>query len=93
MDEFSLQEAMKKMLDESRWGKRFEAISLQQDWKEIMGQTIANYTKELTLKNKVLHIQTDIAPLKNELMLNKKSIIETINAFYKKEIVKAIEIS
>lgn len=93
MDEFSLQEAMKKMLDESRWGKRFEAISLQQDWKEIMGQTIANYTKELTLKNKVLHIQTDIAPLKNELMLNKKSIIETVNAFYKKEIVKAIEIS
>ena len=93
MEEFSLQDAMRKMLEESRWGKRFEAISIQQDWKEIMGQTIANYTKELTLKNKVLHIRTDIAPLKNELSLNKKSIIETINAFYQKEIVTEIEIS
>ena len=84
---------MNKMLNESRWGKRFMAISLEEDWGEIMGSTIEKYTKSLSLKNKKLHIQTDIAPLKNELQLNKKSIIEKINAFYQKDIVAEIEIS
>ncbi len=93
MDDFSLQNAMNKMLNESRWGKRLDAISITEDWPKIMGNTIAQYTRSLTLHNKTLRITTDIAPLKNELSLNKKSIIETINAFYKKELVTTIEIS
>lgn len=93
MEDFSLNNAMNKMLNESRWGKRFMAISIEQDWGEIMGDTIAKYTKSLSLQKQVLYIQTDIAPLKNELQLNKKSIIETINAFYKKDIVNEIVIN
>ncbi len=92
MDDFSLGNAMNKMLGESRWGKRYMAISLQEDWAEIMGDTIAKYTGSLTLENKKLSIQTDIAPLKNELSLNKKSIIDKINAFYKKEVVLEVTI-
>jgi len=92
MDDFSLGNAMNKMLGESRWGKRFMAISLEEDWTEIMGETIGKYTASLSLENKKLIIQTDIAPLKNELSLNKKSIIDKINAFYKKEIVTEVNI-
>lgn len=93
MDDFSMGNAMNKMLNESRWGKRFLAISLEEDWSEIMGETIAKYTKSLNLQNKKLDIHTDIAPLKNELSLNKKSIIDKINSFYKKEIVTEVTIS
>lgn len=92
MDDYSLGNAMNKMLGESRWGKRFMAISLQEDWGEIMGDTIAKYTNSLHLEHKKLTIQTDIAPLKNELSLNKKSIIAKINAFYKKEIVTEVTV-
>lgn len=93
MEDFSLENAMNKMLNESRWGKRFMAISIEEDWSHIMGDTIAKYTKSLTLKQGKLNVQTDIAPLKNELSLNKKSIIDKINAFYKKEIVTEVNIS
>ena len=93
MDDYSLGNAMNKMLGESRWGKRFMAISLEADWSEIMGETIAKYTRSLSLTEKKLTIQTDIAPLKNELSLNKKSIIDKINAFYKKDIVREVTIS
>ncbi len=92
MDDYSLGDAMNKMLGESRWGKRFMAISLEEDWAEIMGDTIAKYTRSLNLSDKKLSIQTDIAPLKNELSLNKKSIIDKINAFYKKELVTEVTI-
>jgi hypothetical protein len=92
-EDFSLGNAVSKMLDESRWGKRYMAIGIQEDWKEIMGDTIAKYTKSLSLENAKLIIQTDIAPLKNELSLNKKSIIEKINAFYKKDVVTEVIIS
>jgi predicted nucleic acid-binding Zn ribbon protein len=92
MDDFSLNKALNKTISESRWGKRFLAISIKEDWAKIMGDTIAKYTRELSLKDQCLNITTDIAPLKNELSLNKKSIIDKINAFYKKEIVKTIEI-
>ena len=91
-DDFSLGNAMDNMLNESRWGKRFMAISLEADWGEIMGETIAKYTSSLSLQQKKLIIQTDIAPLKNELSLNNKSIIDKINAFYNKEIVTEVTI-
>lgn len=93
MDDLSLNNAMNKMLNESRWGKRFMAISIEEDWGQIMGSTIAKYTSSLSLQKQTLRIHTDIAPLKNELLLNKKSIIEKINAFYKKDIVNEIVIS
>lgn len=81
------------MLSKSHWDKRLKAISLKDDWEKIMGHTIHKYTKNLNLYNKKLIIQTDIAPLKNELMLNRKSIIEKVNTFYGKEIVTEVEIS
>lgn len=92
MKDFSLESAMNNMLNESRWGKRFMAISIEEDWTAIMGDTIAKYTKSLSMKNGHLTVETDIAPLKNELSLNKKSIIDKINTFYKKEIVTEVSV-
>jgi len=92
MKDFSLDKAINQMLGESRWGQRYMAISIENDWEAIMGSTIAKYTK-LSLQQKKLIVSTDVAPLTNELSLNKKGIIEKINAFYKKEIVTEVVIN
>jgi hypothetical protein len=92
MKDFSLDKAINQMLGESRWGQRYMAISIENDWETIMGSTIAKYTK-LRIQQKKLFVSTDVAPLKNELSLNKKGIIEKINAFYKKEIITEVVIN
>ena len=44
-----------------------------------MGKTIAKYTDKITIINQVLYIQSQVAPLKNELMYQKAKIIERVN--------------
>ena len=44
-----------------------------------MGKTIANYTDKIQIVNGTLFITTSVAPLKNELIYQKKKIIERVN--------------
>jgi hypothetical protein len=45
-----------------------------------MGKTIAKYTEQVFVKDKLLFIYTTNATLKNELLYNKANIIKKVNA-------------
>jgi len=49
--------------------KRIEEI-----WAFHMGKSISQYTRDLTLRNQVLFISLDSAPLKKELSMNKAKL-------------------
>ncbi len=90
--DYSLNKAVEDMLDKTHWKKRLMGVSIKDDWEKIMGKTIAQYTTSLFLTNKKLIIRTNIAPLRNELSLNKESIIEKINTYYNREMINEIEL-
>jgi len=92
MKDYSLKQAVEDMLDKTHWKKRLMGVSIKDDWEKIMGKTIAQYTTSLFLTNKKLIIRTNIAPLRNELSLNKDSIIEKVNTFYQREVINEIEL-
>jgi hypothetical protein len=92
MSEFSMQDAMKQFLKQSRLKTGIQALQIEDVWEQIMGKTIAKYTEKIQLVNHTLFINTSVAPLKNELLFQKDKIIERVNEALGEKIVKDVVI-
>ena len=57
-----------------------------------MGKTIAKYTDKIKIVNQTLFIESQVAPLKNELMYQKDKIIERVNEALGETVIKEVVI-
>ncbi len=92
MASVSVGDALSSFLKSSRWKARIDEIRVKGEWEKIMGNTIAKYTRDVSLKDGVLHISTDVAPLKQELQFGKAQIVANINEYFKEQVVKDVVI-
>lgn len=92
MAEYSVGEALKLLMARSSWGARANEIRLKQEWENIAGKTIARYTTNIQLSNRVITIHTDVAPLKQELILGKEVLINKINEYFKETLVLDLKV-
>lgn len=92
MSEFSLQDAMKHFLKQSRLKTGIQALQIEDVWEQIMGKTVAKYTDKIQIIQQTLFINTTVAPLKNELMYQKDKIIERVNEALGEKIIKEVVI-
>lgn len=72
-------DALDKFLKASKWKGKVDELRLQEEWSNIVGPTIAKYTHQVTLKDGLLVIYTQVAPLKHELKMAEAMLIQTIN--------------
>lgn len=79
MGEYSMQDALKQFLKQSRFKSSIQALQIEEIWEKIMGKTIAKYTDKIQIINHTLFISTQVGPLKNELLYQKDKIIERVN--------------
>ena len=79
MGEFSMQDAIKQFLKQSRIKGGIQAVQIEEVWEQIMGKTIARYTDNIQIINQTLFISSSVAQLKNELLYQKDKIIERVN--------------
>lgn len=79
MSERSIGDAIKLFLKKSKLGQGVKAVQIEEIWEELMGKTIAKYTRKLEIVKGTLFITTDAGPLKNELVYQKAKIIERVN--------------
>jgi hypothetical protein len=92
MSEISLQDAIQQFLQKSRLKSGIQALRIEDVWEEIMGKTIAKYTDKIQIINHTLYITSSVAPLKNELLYQKETIIERINTALGEKLVKDVVI-
>ena len=59
-------------------------------WKEMMGQSIYDYTKSIYLSKKVLFINITSAPLRQELSMSSHKIKTLFNEKIGKEVVEKV---
>lgn len=90
MGSYSIGEAMNLMFEKSHWKPKLIALRMRDEWEEITGKTIAKYTRSINLYNKVLTINTDVAPLKQELLLGKEQLMARINEYFNERVVEEI---
>lgn len=48
-------------------------------WPEVLGPTIASYTRNLYIKNQVLYVQLTSAALRQELMMGRELLVRSLN--------------
>jgi len=87
---YSIQDALKDMLEKSHWRYAYQLVKLKQDWELLMGKTVAKHTKDLQIREGKLYIYTQVAPLKNELNYNKAVLIERINEHLGETLIRDI---
>ena len=75
------QERLDTRLDEQR------ALAM---WPDLVGPGINRYTTGRTVKNGVLTFTISSAPLRNQLMLSRSSLISRINEALGHEVIKEI---
>ena len=92
MSEYSMAEAMKKFLQQSRLKGGLLAIQITEVWEEIMGKTIARYTDSIEIHGSTLYIQTSVAPLKQELLYKKEKIKERVNEALGEHLIREVVI-
>jgi predicted nucleic acid-binding Zn ribbon protein len=79
MGQYSIGDAIKQFLNQSRMKGSIQAMQIEDVWESIMGKTIARYTDNLKVINKTLFITTNVAPLKQELIYQKEKIKLRVN--------------
>jgi len=92
MATFSMQDAMKKFLKNSRIQKGIQAVQIEEVWETLMGKTIAKHTEQISISGTTLFISTSVAPLRNELIFQKETIIKRINEIFEEEVILEVVI-
>jgi hypothetical protein len=92
MSEYSVGDAIKQFLNQSRIKGSIQALQIEEIWEEIMGKTIAKYTDKIQIHGQSLYINTSMAPLKQELLYQKDKIIQRVNEALGEKIIKEVVI-
>lgn len=92
MGEFSMQEALQAFLKKSKLKSGVQALQIGQIWEQLMGKTIAKYTSRIEIIQSTLFIETPVAPLKQELLFQKETILQRVNEALGEAVIKEVVI-
>ena len=59
-------------------------------WRELLGEGVSHYTKNVYFKRGALHVQLASSVLRAELIMNKQNLIDKLNEHAGMEIVRDI---
>jgi predicted nucleic acid-binding Zn ribbon protein len=86
----SFKEVLEKYLETFRLKEAFDETYVTAHWEKIMGKPIASRTKAVFVKGKMLYVQLDSAPLREELVRAKSKILQLVNQEMGKDFVTDI---
>ena len=92
MGQLSMQDAIQQFLKQSKLKGGIQAIQIEDVWEQIMGKTIARYTDKIQIIQQTLFISSTVAPLKNELLYQKATIIERVNEALGEKVINEVVI-
>ncbi|HRE65236.1 MAG TPA: DUF721 domain-containing protein [Ferruginibacter sp.] len=90
MATLSLQEALQQYLKNSKFKTYVQALQIKEVWEKLMGKTVAKYTDKIEIVGSTLFIHTNVAPLKNELLYQKETIISRVNEAMGDKLIKEV---
>lgn len=89
-NESSIGDVLKAFIETNKLQAGMDKIDVQQAWKNLMGNGVNSYTKEVVLKGTTLYVALTSAVLREELNYGKQKIIKMINEELGKEVVKDV---
>lgn len=89
-NESTIGDILKEIIETNKLDKGLNQISVADAWKNLMGNGVNNYTRNVLLKGSVLYVELTSAVLREELSYGKEKIIKMINEELGREVVKDV---
>ena len=86
----SLSEVLRDYVKGTSIEKKLKEVDVVQSWEEMLGKTIAHYTKSVKLKSTVLFVEINSSVVKNELFMMREEIRRKLNEKAGEEMVSKI---
>ncbi len=89
-DNNSISDVLKEFIQANKLQPGMDKIDVRDAWKNLMGNGVNNYTREIMLKNNTLYVELTSAVLREELSYGKEKIVKMINEELGREVVKEV---
>lgn len=85
-----ISDVLKAFIENNKLQSGMDKIDVEKAWKELMGNGVNTYTKEIILKGSTLYVTLSSAVLREELSYGKQKIITMLNDELRKEVLKEL---
>ena len=89
-NENSIAEVLKEIIQINKLQTGIDQVSIKEAWKNLMGNGVNSYTKNVVLKGTTLYVELSSAVLREELSYGKDKIIKMINDEFRRDLVKDV---
>ncbi|UMY64320.1 MULTISPECIES: DUF721 domain-containing protein [unclassified Flavobacterium] len=89
-NEGSLGDVLKEIIQSHHLQGGIDDVLVRNAWKSLMGNGVNTYTRGLTLKGSVLHVELTSSVLREELSYGKDKIIRLLNDEVGREVVSSV---
>lgn len=86
----SISDVLKQIIEVNKLQPGIDDISVKDAWKNLMGNGVNTYTRNVVLKGSTLYVELTSAVLREELSYGKAKIIKMINEELRREVVKEV---
>lgn len=81
---------LKEIIQSNKLQPGMDQVAVRDAWKNLMGNGVNTYTRNIALKGTTLYVELTSAVLREELSFGKAKIIQMLNEELGKEVVKEV---
>jgi hypothetical protein len=89
-NESAVGDILSEIIKSNKLESGLNQVSVVDAWKNLMGNGVNNYTRNVALRNGTLYVELTSAVLREELSYGKDKIIKMINEELGKDVVKDV---
>ena len=86
----SIGDVLKQIIQVNKLQPGIDEVSVKETWKNLMGNGVNTYTRNVVLKGSTLYVELTSAVLREELSYGKEKIIKMINEELRRDVVKDV---
>ncbi|WP_269227877.1 DUF721 domain-containing protein [Flavobacterium eburneipallidum] len=89
-DQSTVGDILQQIIQVNKLQGGMDQIDVREAWKNLMGNGVNHYTKNVVLKGTTLYVELSSAVLREELSHGKSKIVALINEELRRDVVKDV---
>jgi hypothetical protein len=85
-----LGDAIAQLFSEEKLDEKYSIFAIRNGWEGIVGKTVAKHTTQINFQSGVLFVSIDSDVIRNEMTYSKNDLIEKVNKFVGKRLIKEL---
>lgn len=85
-----LGDAISQIFKEEKLDEKYSIFAIRNAWEGIVGKTVAKHTTQINYAQGILFVSIDSPIIRNETAFVKENIIEKVNKFVGKRLIKEL---